>query len=112
MSSPMTGLEQSVIANVVQMHHETASNIKRQQQFVDEIIADIEAHCQSDMVNAVKSVGTDWDSAMTDIYNQLTTMANLVQSAAGHFNTQDSDTASAVNKVSSTMSPVGTFLAG
>jgi WXG100 family type VII secretion target len=105
-------IDRSAISNVAQMHIDTASNIDKQRQFVEEIIADMAAHSKGDMVTACQNVSQQWDGEMRDIYNKLQDMANLVNQAVKQYGAHDSDNASSVGKVGQNMSPVGTYLVG
>jgi uncharacterized protein YukE len=111
MTSP-ANIDRSAVSNVAQRHYETASNIDRQRQLVEEIIADMAANSKGDMVVACQNVSQQWDAEMRDIYNKLQDMAGLVNQAVKMYGGQDADAGSSVSKVGQNMSPVGSYLAG
>lgn len=108
-----TNIDGSQVSNIALMHRETASNIKQQAQYVDEIIADMTAHKnKGDMATAVVNANNVWRGNMQDIYSKLMDMADLVDNAVKQYGSHDSDNASSVATVGQSMSSVGTFLVG
>lgn len=111
MTSPAS-IASGDISNVAQMHLDTAANIDRQRQLVDQIIQDMQAQSKGDMVTACINVHSQWDATLGDINTKLMDMADKVNQAVKLYGGQDSDAGSTVAKVGSNMSPVGSYLVG
>jgi uncharacterized protein YpuA (DUF1002 family) len=111
MTNPAS-IASGAISNVAEMHLETAANIERQRQLVDQIIQDMQAQSTGDMVKACIDVHAQWDNTLLDLNTKLKDMAQRVNDAVKLYGGQDSDAGSTVAKVGHNMSALGTYLVG
>jgi WXG100 family type VII secretion target len=92
-----TKLTPEQVRSVAKAHTQLADQITADQKTVSQQVQNAQSANLGAMVNKLVSVHSDWDSKMTDVVGQLTTMAGVLNSTANDLENQDTQNASGVH---------------